>query len=164
MLQRSFASTAVALTLLAAGPVAVQESGADGATIAAGTLTCKLSDVSNVIIFAEERFHCTYHAANGETVAYRGELSKLGANLSYKNSQVLGWVVIAPASFGGTGVLEGVYFGASVEASVVAGAGARVLVGGSRHQITLQPLSLSGQTGLGAAATLDSLKLTYLPS
>ncbi|MCH8168614.1 MAG: DUF992 domain-containing protein [Proteobacteria bacterium] len=162
MLGRTLANTAVALGLLAAGPVPALAQG--GATIAAGTLTCHLTDSSNVILFSEDTFDCTYRSAGGEQTAYLGEISKLGVNLSFKDAQILKWAVLAPATFGGPGILEGGYVGASVEVSVGVGVGGRVLVGGSRHQITLQPLSVSAQSGFGASVTLDSLKLTYLPS
>ena len=164
MLERTFASTAVALGLLSAGPVPALGEDQSGATVAAGMLTCSLKDVTNVILFAEETFDCTYHAADGEKTTYRGEISKLGANLAYKDKQVLKWAVIAPATFGGPGILEGGYVGTSTELSLGVGAGGRVLVGGSRHQITLQPISVSAQSGVGASVTLDSLKLTYQPS
>ncbi len=161
MLGRTLAKAAVALALLAAGPIPALGQG--GATIAAGMLTCRMTNVSNVIIFAEETFDCTYRSASGEKTAYLGEISKLGVNLAYKDGQVLKWAVLAPATFGGPGILEGGYVGVSTEVSVGVGVGGRVLVGGSRHQITLQPISVSAQSGFGASVTLDSLKLTYEP-
>jgi hypothetical protein len=39
------------------------------------------------------------------------------------------------------------------------GGGANVLVGGSNNSIALQPVSLQGQTGLNAAATVTSVQL-----
>ena len=68
------------------------------------------------------------------------------------------WAVYAPTSrvFG---ALAGTYTGATAEATVAVGLGANVLVGGSSRTIALQPLSVSGQTGLNLAAGVASLSL-----
>jgi hypothetical protein len=42
------------------------------------------------------------------------------------------------------------------------GAGANVLVGGSNKTITLQPVSIQGQTGLNVAAGIASLALHHV--
>ncbi len=57
------------------------------------------------------------------------------------------------------GALAGTYVGASAEASVVVGAGANVLVGGSNRSFALQPLSVQGQVGLNFAVAISSLDL-----
>ena len=71
----------------------------------------------------------------------------------------LSWVVFAPSDKLGAGSLSGEFIGAAVDASVGIGAGANVLVGGSNRTVSLQPLSLQGQTGLNAAVTVASLEL-----
>lgn len=55
--------------------------------------------------------------------------------------------------------MEGSYNGASAQATVIAGLGANVLVGGFEKTINLQPLSVQGQTGINVAAGLTSLSL-----
>ena len=57
------------------------------------------------------------------------------------------------------GMLTGTYVGASAEASIAAGLGANVLVGGSNRAVALQPLSVQGQTGLNIAAGVSQLDL-----
>ena len=66
------------------------------------------------------------------------------------------WAVFAPTTrvFG---ALAGVYSGATAEATIAVGLGANVLVGGSNRTIALQPLSVTGQTGLNLAAGVASL-------
>jgi hypothetical protein len=56
-------------------------------------------------------------------------------------------------------MLTGTYVGASAEASIAAGLGANVLVGGSNRSVALQPLSVQGQIGLNIAAGVGSLEL-----
>jgi hypothetical protein len=43
------------------------------------------------------------------------------------------------------------------------GVGANVLVGGSGSTISLQPLSIEGNTGLNVAAGVAALTLTFQP-
>ena len=57
------------------------------------------------------------------------------------------------------GALKGYYTGATAEATVIAGLGANVLVGGFKKGINLQPLSVQAQTGLNVAAGIGSLSL-----
>jgi hypothetical protein len=68
------------------------------------------------------------------------------------------WAVYAPSSRG-FGVLAGTYTGATAEATVVVGLGANALIGGSNRTVALQPLSVTGQTGLNLAAGVASLEL-----
>ena len=57
------------------------------------------------------------------------------------------------------GMLSGTYVGASAEASIAAGLGANVLVGGSNRAVALQPVSVQGQVGLNIAAGVGTLEL-----
>ena len=68
------------------------------------------------------------------------------------------WTVFAPSNKK-FGALAGQYGGASAEATVGAGLGANVLVGGSNRTVTLQPLSVQGQTGLNLAVGVSGLEL-----
>jgi hypothetical protein len=49
--------------------------------------------------------------------------------------------------------------GASADASIGVGAGTKILVGGSKNTISLQPLSVQGQTGLNVAVGVADLAL-----
>ncbi len=61
------------------------------------------------------------------------------------------WAVYAPTNRE-VAALRGDYVGASGEATIGAGLGANVLVGGSNRTVALQPVSIQGQTGLNVAA------------
>jgi hypothetical protein len=67
--------------------------------------------------------------------------------------------VLAPTDEIGRGALSGSYVGASAQASAGVGAGANLLVGGSDDTLSLQPLSIQGQTGLNAALAISELVL-----
>jgi hypothetical protein len=68
------------------------------------------------------------------------------------------WAVDAPTTRR-FGALAGTYTGATGEATVGAGVGANVLVGGSNRTVSLQPLSVQGQAGLNVAAGVAELRL-----
>jgi hypothetical protein len=68
------------------------------------------------------------------------------------------WAVYAPTTRR-FGALAGNYSGATAEATVGAGLGANVLVGGSDRTVALQPLSVQGQAGLNVAAGVAELTL-----
>ena len=68
------------------------------------------------------------------------------------------WAVFTD-TVAGPGFLAGDYVGASGEASVGAGLGANVLIGGSNRTVTLQPVSVSGDIGLNLAVGVASLRL-----
>jgi hypothetical protein len=53
----------------------------------------------------------------------------------------------------------GQYVGVAADASVGVGGGANVLIGGSNGTISLQPLSVQGQTGLNAALAVAEVQL-----
>lgn len=127
-----------------------------------GTLTCQLAANENLLVYARESFACTFEGDDRKT-SYAGRVTKVGANLQLKNNQTLRWLVLAPARYDAPGMLAGSYLGASGEAAVGVGAGAKLLVGGSDDAITLQPLSVSTTTdAVGLSLTLDSLKLDYV--
>jgi hypothetical protein len=69
------------------------------------------------------------------------------------------WAVFAPTTAKLRGALAGSYVGATAEATVGAGVGANALVGGSNRTITLQPISVQGQTGLNLALGVGGLNL-----
>jgi len=60
------------------------------------------------------------------------------------------------------GVLAGSYAGASAEATLGAGLGANVLVGGNDRSVALQPLSVQGQVGLNVAAGIAEISLQFV--
>jgi hypothetical protein len=68
------------------------------------------------------------------------------------------WLVFAPGNIS-SGSLAGSYGGVDVQGTVGVGAGAKVLVGGSNKQITLQPVSVEGTSGLNVAGGVAEISL-----
>ncbi len=148
-------------TSLALALAAGSASAADNASVKIGTLTCKATDITNVIVFSQTKFDCEYDGVNGEvTEHYTGDVSKIGVDLSIKNDVTLVWAVVAPSDTTyQPNALSGTYVGASADASLGLGAGAHVLVGGGEQSFTLQPVSVEGIEGIGASLGIESFEL-----
>ena len=76
---------------------------------------------------------------------------------------IIVWGVVAASANLAPGSLAGDYGGVTGSASVGAGLGANVLVGGSGQQVALQPVSVEGNTGLNVAAGIAAITLTPAP-
>lgn len=140
---------------LAATPATAKEA------VKTGVLDCDVSAGVGMIIGSSKTVNCTFKKGNGKVEHYEGSLGKLGVDIGVTGEASMAWIVYAPGNVG-KGALEGTYGGASAEATVVAGLGANVLVGGFDNSINLQPISVKGQTGLNVAAGLASLSLDYV--
>ena len=145
---------ALALGLVTAlGAATAQQS------VKVGTLVCDVSGGIGLIIGSQKGVQCLFNPNQpGPPEAYVGTISKLGLDIGGTTAGQMVWAVYAPTSrvFG---ALAGIYTGATAEATVAVGLGANVLVGGSNRTIALQPLSVTGQTGLNLAAGVAQLSL-----
>lgn len=147
------AATLAAVGLaMAAGPAVAR----DG--VKAGLLTCDVSAGIGMIIGSSKAVDCTFKGENGRVEHYSGRLGKLGLDVGATGEASMAWAVFASGEVR-KAALAGKYVGASAQATVIAGLGANVLVGGFEDSINLQPLSIQGQTGLNVAAGLTSLTL-----
>lgn len=142
--------------------IAMAAPAAASAGVNVGTLTCDVEAGVGYLIGSSKDVVCVYRG-NGKTEHYVGSISKFGLDLGVTNNQTVVWAVLAPGKLG-KGALEGNYFGASAEATAAVGVGVNALVGGMKKSVTLQPVSISGQTGLnvalaGASLNLEQVKL-----
>jgi len=157
MHRRMIAFAVLALTAALALPMATTAQGAGGTQV--GTLACDISGGIGMIIASKKDVTCTFVPANGgRRDVYIGSISKFGLDLGATSGGRMVWAVFAP-SVAPYGALAGEYVGATAEATVGAGVGANALIGGSNHTVTLQPLSVQGQTGLNVAAGVAGLSL-----
>ena len=125
----------------------------------AGVLTCHVNSGWGFVFGSSRELNCTFARENGQPERYTGKVMKFGVDLGYSAGSVIVWTVLAPTSNTGPGGLAGEYGGATGSASVGAGVGANVLLGGSNKTITLQPLSIEGGTGLNVAGGIAALAL-----
>jgi hypothetical protein len=114
-----------------------------------------------LILGSSKEMECNFDPIDGgEPHHYNGSVGKLGLDIGITNESYISWHVIASGKLT-PGSLAGNYVGASAQATAGVGLGANVLVGGSNESITLQPLSIQGQTGLNVAVGIGTMKLIY---
>ncbi len=157
---RIFASLAAALAMtgLAASPAPAQS------TAQVGTLSCDVSAGVGMILMQKQTMTCVFTLANGgPPEPYLGRIDEFGVALGAVSQGHLVWGVIAPSSGVPRGALSGTYGGVGAQASAGAGVGANVLVGGTGRAFSLQPVSVSGQTGLNIAAGVTTVTLLSPP-
>ena len=154
MLRSAIAAAALVLAVTSVDPAAAQR-------VRIGVLTCDVSGGLGLIIGSQKQLSCTYAPDGpGPQEVYSGSITRFGLDIGVTTGGVMVWGVFTDSS-AGPGFLAGDYIGATGEATVAAGLGANVLVGGSNRSVALQPLSVQGQTGLNIAAGVGALELHY---
>jgi hypothetical protein len=129
-------------------------------TIQVGILECAGGPSVGYLIGSSAGLNCVFRPSTRRGAeGYAGQMNRLGLDVGYTTGTGLGWAVFAPSRNLTSGALAGHYGGVSANAAVLVGGGANVLVGGLNNSITLQPVSLQGQTGLNVAATATGVDL-----
>lgn len=149
---------ASAFALVAGGGVATAE---ETAGLQIGIIKCNVIPGSrvNLLVRSTADVECTWEYA-GAVEKYKGETGiALGLDLSFKDNETIAFTVIAASSdvTPGKYALAGKYVGGQADAALGVGVGAKVLVGGGNKNVSLQPLALSGSTGVGASAGVGFL-------
>jgi hypothetical protein len=155
MLKKLALSTAA--MLLTVGTIVAVPAQAAGVQI--GTLTCHIEPGFGLVLGSSKDVNCEYKAAQGFEERYIGNITKIGVDIGYTRGGTMVWAVFAPSSDRAPGALEGRYGGVTAGATVGVGVGANVLIGGLDRSITLQPLSIEGNTGLNLAAGIGAMRL-----
>jgi hypothetical protein len=123
-----------------------------------GTLACSISAGVGLVVASQRNVSCNFQPDGGPPEAYTGTMTRIGVDVGFTSGGAMVWGVCADTNRY-AGMLTGTYAGATAEATVAAGLGANVLVGGSNHSVALQPLSVQGQVGLNVAAGVGALEL-----
>ncbi|HET6320500.1 MAG TPA: DUF992 domain-containing protein [Hyphomicrobium sp.] len=150
----ALAALAVAAAVTLPGPSMAQAN-----RTKVGTLTCDISGGIGLIVTSQKELTCMFTpSAEGPREVYVGTITKFGLDVGATTGGEMVWAVYAPSSRQ-FGALAGHYGGASGEATVGAGLGANVLVGGSNRTVALQPVSVQGQAGLNLAVGVANIDL-----
>ncbi|MFT5131949.1 MAG: hypothetical protein ACI9SC_000411 [Gammaproteobacteria bacterium] len=133
----------------------------DKAGLELGVLKCSVVPGSrvNLLIRSTADVQCTFNN-QGVLERYNGEAGiALGLDLSFKSDEHISFAVISATSNTNPGAyaLAGKYVGGQAAASVGVGLGAKVLVGAGAQNLSLQPLALETNKGLGASAGIGFL-------
>ena len=157
-----FKSLVILSSLILPLPIAMAAEGMAARGINAGTLSCEVNPSVGLIIGSSTAMNCRFDAAGSHRRhMYHGTLSKLGLDIGVTSKSYVSWLVFAPGKIEPS-ALAGSYAGASAQATAGVGLGANALIGGSNKSITLQPVSIQGQTGLNVAVGIAGLKLTFV--
>ena len=149
------------ITIVTAAAVAAFASGAAAQErVAVGQLTCGVKGGTSFIFGSTRELRCVFNTAPGEEgERYEGSIQKYGLDIGITNKAIMTWTVLAPSRGVREGALSGKYYGVAADASAGIGGGANVLAGGSGNSISLQPVSVQGQTGLNAAVAVAEVEL-----
>lgn len=150
---------AAGLALAGAVVLVFGASEALAARVKVGVLECRVAPGVGMIVGSSKRLSCNFTPTGRKAERYSGRITKIGLDIGFTKGGVIVWGVFAPTSGYSRHALAGHYAGASGEASLVAGLGANVLVGGSNRSFALQPFSVSGQTGVNLAVGVAGLDL-----
>ena len=151
-------ATAIGAALMAAGLMAAP---ANAAGVRVGTLTCDIEGGWGLVLGSQKDLNCSLKTSNGMETKYVGDITKLGVDIGYTKAGTLVWAVIAPSKDMKADALEGTYGGVTAGATAVVGGNVNVLVGGFDKSITLQPISVEGNTGLALAAGVGAMQLKH---
>jgi Protein of unknown function (DUF992) len=143
---------AAALAAAVVAPAAAQD------RVQIGTLACSISAGIGLVIASQRNVSCNFQPNNGPPEAYTGTMTIIGVDIGFTTGSAMVWGVLSGTSRY-VGMLTGTYVGATAQATAVAGVGANALIGGSNHNVALQPLSVQGQVGLNAAGGIGALEL-----
>lgn len=145
------------------GLCAVVQSGAPALAqtkVEVGTLTCVGGEGVGLVIGSQKTYGCRFSTTSGKRIQnYDATVTKIGLDIGVTGKSTMVWTVFAATADVRPGLLRGTYAGASADAALGIGGGAKVLVGGSGNSIALQPVSVQGQTGINLAVGVASMKL-----
>jgi hypothetical protein len=146
-----------ALTLLAAPVLTQSATAATGVNV--GALNCNVSSGIGFIFGSSRSLACVFTRPDGTAERYTGDISRFGVDIGFTSSAAIVWAVFAPSGDIAPGSLSGTYAGPSAGATAGVGVGANVLLGGSNKTVSLQPVSIEGNTGLNVAAGIAGITL-----
>lgn len=156
MLRKSLLAAAVAG--LALGTLVPATPAQSAVGLKAGLLTCHVGHGYGFVFGSSRDLNCTF-TENGRAEDYTGNIAKFGVDIGYLKNGVIVWAVLAPTTSLAPGALSGEYGEVTAGASVAVGGSANVLIGGSTREISLQPISIEGDTGLNVAAGIAAISL-----
>jgi hypothetical protein len=156
-MKKGFLTAASILAALAGTALTAPAFASDGVNV--GSLSCNVSSGIGFIFGSSRSLACVFTRPDGTAERYSGDISRFGVDIGFTNSASIIWTVLAPSGNFAPGSLAGNYGGPTAGATAGVGVGANVLVGGSNKTISLQPVSIEGNTGLNVAAGIAGITL-----
>lgn len=123
-----------------------------------GILSCDVSKGVGEILARKQLLNCQFTPDSGKPENYTGSIDEYGVEIGKVDQGHLIWGVASAMRGIPQGALAGRYVGIGAGAAVGVGVGANALVGGNNKSLSLQPLSVDGETGVNIATGV--LKVT----
>ncbi|MGE0388159.1 MAG: DUF992 domain-containing protein [Gammaproteobacteria bacterium] len=157
-LAKKVTMTAVAGLLAAIGQGAMAQQG-----VKLGVIECTVVPGSrvNLLIRSTADVECVFDN-QGTKEMYKGETGiALGLDVSFKSNEKIAFAVFGAVDDvkPGAHALQGKYVGGTLSAAAGVGVGAKALIGGSKKNVSLQPLAIETSAGLGASGGVGFLYL-----
>ena len=146
---------------LLVGLVGLAQAGEEKKGVKIGSLKCNEASGWGFVFGSSKDLKCVFSPAakDGKPEKFTGKINKYGVDIGYQGAAVLLWGVLATSDTFTPGDLAGKYYGATAEAAWAVGAGANVLVGGSKKGFALQPVNVEGVAGANLAAGVAEVEL-----
>jgi len=136
---------------------------ATGATlpqVAAGLLECRGEFATAYGFGSTRKVRCEFRPSMGVNHYYAGTLDRVGLDFGVSDQASMLWAVLATSPQVEPGALAGTYSGVSTGFALGPGFSANMLASqDATRQVTLQPLSVSSDSGLSVSITGATLKL-----
>jgi hypothetical protein len=126
----------------------------------AGMLDCNVSPSVGAVVTSGRALSCVFNPVSGAPEFYTGTITTVGVDLGFTGPGKLSWGVAMAAPVTDPFPLAGTFTGATAGLTLFAGASANSLIGGNGNTVSLQPLSVSTQTGIDITAGIGTLTLT----
>ena len=149
------AATAAVVALGVGAPAQAQSN----AGVNVGSLSCNVAGGMGWVFGSSRDMNCIFTGNDGVGQRYKGTINRYGVDIGFTKEAQMVWLVFAPGKVV-PGALAGKYAGATAAATVGVGVGVNALIGGGSKQVTLQPVSVEGNTGLNIAAGVGEIELT----
>ena len=143
------------------GLVTLASAGEEKKGVRVGTLKCNEASGWGFVFGSSHNLKCVFSPASkgAKEEKYTGVIKKYGVDVGYQGAAVLLWGVLSTSESFTPGALAGTYGGVTAEAAWAVGAGANVLLGGSKKGFALQPISVEGVAGANVAAGVAEVEL-----
>lgn len=145
--------------MVQSGTVMTPPPGQQAGNTRVGQLQCDVSGGISFVFGSTKDLSCEFKPANGPAERYTGEIRRFGVDIGFTGRGTMIWTVVNTGPDIAPGSLAGTYGGASSNVSAGLGLGSNVLIGGSRDQVALQPLSIESSTGINVAAGIAEITL-----
>jgi uncharacterized protein DUF992 len=128
------------------------------ARVEIGLLRCTLSPGVGALAGSRRRMSCRFtYDAGRRTANYTGTITRLGIDIGATAGGLMSWRVLSRTR--GASAIAGNYVGVSADVSLGLGAGAKVLIGGSRRSTMLQPVAFVANIGINFAVGVTGMTL-----